>query len=270
MSNPQVLEAIAASQRLLDRGDIDAALRVLEDHHSDVADLQRGSIAAIGVLLDGRDPNDAVSVLTPHLENPRALDLVGLAHYHAAITAGTHTLAEAAGECAAASRMEFDQDCWRAENALHIGVIQQRQGSYDIAEVYLRDAYGNGDRCPGVRVTAAKHLGLDSSARGDESGALMLLEESIDVARLNRLDAAIPHSLLALAELVQTSRPERAEKLIEEAVDIARSVQCRRPLAVALLARGRLEQHRADLDEARRLATLIDDHALLTRIESLG
>ncbi len=269
MSTESAREAIAASQRLLGRGELGAARAALEAHIGErPVDLESGAIAAEAVLLDGGDPEDAVAILTPHVETGRALDLIGLAHYHAAITTGDHTLPEAIGECTSASRASFDHPRWKAANLLHIGMIQQRQGSHDLAAVYLRDAYTQSSDWPSERAAAAHHLGLDAGARGDDDTAVRLFEESLDLRRLETLTAAIPESLLALAEAVAGSASERIGKLIDEAVEVARSLRVRRPLALALLASGRHHRRPSELTEAHAIATAIGDRRLLSDISS--
>lgn len=267
MSSPPVLEAVTVSQRLLLKGELGAARAVLVDHVGDpTIDLQCGAIATEAVLLDGGDPAEAETILTPHVEAGRALDLIGAAHYHAAITTGSHTLSEAIGECTSASRMPFDHPRWKAANLLHIGMIQQRQGSHDIAAIYLQDAYERSADWPFERSTAAQHLGQDAAARGDESLAVRLLEEALDLRRLSTLTAWIPASLLALADALDDARSDRAGKLIDEAIEVARNLRVRRPLACALLASGRHHMRPAELDEARALASELGDRALLSAI----
>jgi hypothetical protein len=262
------LEAIAASQRLLDRGELGAALAVLADHiGSRPVDLQCGAIAADAVLLDGGDPTDAVTVLVPHIDTGRALDLIGLSHYHSAITTRANTLAEAIGECTSASRLPFDHPRWKVANLLHIGMVQQRQGSHDIAAVYLHDAYAHSEAFPSERASAAHHLGLDAGARGEVSAAVRFLEESLDLRRLNKLTASIPESLLALADALDGSQRDRAGKLIDEAVEIARSMRVGRPLAVALSASGRHHVRPSELDEARSIAVDLGDRLLVSLID---
>jgi len=262
-----VLEAITVSQRLLVRGELGAAWAVLGDHVADPAvDLQCGAIATEAVLLDGGDPAAAETILTPHIETGRALDLIGAAHYHAAITTGSHTLPEAIGECMSASRMSFDHPQWKAANLLHIGMIQQRQGSHDIAVSYLQDAYEQSADWPSERSAAAHHLGRDAAARGDEAAAVRLLEEALDLRRLDTLTAWIPASLLALADALGDARSDRVGKLIDEAVEIARSLRVRRPLARALLASGQHHMRPRELAEARAIAAELGDRALLSAI----
>ncbi len=261
MSNASVLEAVRASKRLFDRGDVDAAVRVLDDHHGETAaDLQRGSVAAHAVALDGRAASDAMAILTPHLDEPRALDLVGLSQYHAAMTGGSHTLSEAVSECMTASRSEFADPCWKTDNTLHIGMIQQAQGSHDIAEAYLRDAYQSAEGCRTERAFAAFHLGLDARARGDDEAALTLFEESLDIRQA--IDVWLPFSLIAVAQALRPSRPHEAAKLNDEAVEIARMLRVRRPLTLALQARGTAGALRADLEEALELAIALGDRKL--------
>jgi hypothetical protein len=207
-----------------------------------------------------------VTILTPHIDTGRGLDLIGTAHYHAAITTGAHTLPEAIGECTAASRMTFDHPRWKAANLLHIGMIQQRQGSHDIAAIYLEDAHRKSQDWPAERATAAHHLGLDAAARGDETSAVRYLDEGLELRRLNALTAWIPGSLLALAEVLEGATSDRAGKLIDEAVEIARSLRIRRPLALALLASGRHHARPMELAEARAMAAALDDRALLSRL----
>lgn len=269
MSGPGTArEAVVASQRLLDRGELAAAQAVLEGHLGDArVELQRGAIAAEAVWLDGGDAGMAVAILTPYIDGGRALDLIGTAHYHAAITTADHTLSEAVGECTSASRLPFDLAEWRTANLLHIGMIQQRQGAHDIAFVYLQDAYTQSEDWPSERATAALHLGLDADARGDEATAVRFIEESLDVRRLAAQTAAIPASLLALAAVVSDSRFDRAGKLIDEAVEVGRSLRVRRPLAHALFASGRHHRRRAELHEARTIAAELGDRILLSLIE---
>ena len=267
MSNDATDQAIAASQRLLDRGELGAALAVLDGHLGDRSvDLQCGSIAAAEVLWDGGDPGAALTMLAPHIETGRALDLIGLTHYHAAITTGDHTLSEAIGECTSASRMPFGLPRWKTANLLHIGMIQQRLGSHDIAAVYLEDAYAQSDEWPSDRAAAAHHLGLDAAARGDDDTAVRLLEESIDLRRLSTSTAWLPTSLLALAEVLGDASSDRVEKLIDEAVEIARNLRIRRPLALALLASGRHHVRASELAEARSIAERLGDRQLLAVI----
>jgi tetratricopeptide (TPR) repeat protein len=261
VTSASILEAIEASKRLFDRGDIDSAMRILDPYHGErAADLQRGSVAAHAVALDGRSAADAVMILTPHLDEPRGLDLVGLSHYHAAITDQTGTLSEAVGECTTASRSDFSDPCWEADNTLHIGMIQQAQGSYDIAEAYLHAAHRTAEGCPTQRAFTAFHLGMDARARGDDAAALTLFEESLDIRR--SIEVWLPTSLIAVAETLRGSRPQQAIKLIDEAVDVARALRVRRPLALALRARGTLEQRPADLEEALELAEVLGDLTL--------
>ncbi len=267
MSSESALEAVAASQRLLDRGELGAALAVLDGHVGNrSADLQCGAIATAAVLFDGGDPEDAVMMLTPHIDSGRALDLIGMAHYHAATTTGDHTLSEAIGECTSASRMAFDHPRWKTANLLHVGMIQQRLGSHDIAAVYLQDAHAQSRHSPPERSAAALHLGLDAAARGDDATAIRFLEQSLDLRRLNRLTAAIPSSLLALADALGDSASDRTAKLIDEAVEVARSLRVRRPLALALLASGQHHGRHSELLEARAIATDLGDRALLSVI----
>lgn len=271
MSGESAFEAIAASQRLLDRGELGAATAVLDRHPGDRSvDVQRGAVAASAVLLDGADPTDAVSILAPHIDTGRALDLIGIVHYGAAVTTGDHTLAEAIGECTSASRMTFDHARWAAANLVHIGVIQQRLGSHDIAAVYLQDAYDRSTDWPSERAAAAHHLGLDAAARGDEAAAVRLIEEALDLRRLEMLTAAIPESLLALARTLDDSQADRVEKLIDEAVEVARSLGVRRPLAQALLASGRYHERAPEIAEARSVADTLGDRMLLSASHETG
>lgn len=265
MSANPALEAITASQRLLDRGELGGARAVLEDHLGErLVTLQSGAIATEAVLLDGGDPGEAVAILTPHIETGRGLDLIGTAHYHAAITTGAHTLPEAVGECTSASRMAFDHPRWKAANQLHIGMIQQRLGSHDIAAVYLQDAYTGSADWPSERAAAAHHLGIDAAARGDDATAVRLLEEAVDLRRLNTLTASVPGSLLALADTLGDTASDRVGKLIDEAVEVSRSLRVRRPLARALLASGQHHGRDSELDEARAIAAELGDRALLS------
>jgi hypothetical protein len=265
VSSQSALEAITASQRLLDRGELGAARAVLDNYLGDRSvDLQYGAIVTESVLSDGGDPAEAVAILTAHVDTGRGLDLIGTAHYHAAITTGAHTLPEAIGECTAASRLSFDHPRWKAANLLHIGMIQQRQGSHDIATIYLEDAYRRSQDWAAERAPAAHHLGLDAAARGDEATAVRYLEEGLELGRLNALRASIPGSLLALAEALESSTSDRVGKLIDEAVEIARSLRVRRPLARALLASGRHHVRPLELAEARALAADLGDTALLS------
>jgi hypothetical protein len=267
VNSQSALEAVTASQRLLDRGELGAARAVLDGHLGDRSvDLQCGAIAVEAVLMDGGDPAEAVTVLAPHIETGRGLDLIGAAHYNAAITTGAHTLGEAVGECTAASRLSFDQSQWKAANLLHIGMIQQRQGSHDIAAVYLEDAYHRSREWPAEQAAAAHHLGLDAAARGDGDTAVRLLEECLDLRRLHMLNMSIPGSLLALADALGDAAVDRAGKLIDEAVDIARSLRVRRPLARALLASGRHHARPSELAEARAIAADLGDRGLLSVI----
>ena len=266
MSSESALEAITVSQRLLDRGELGAARAVLDDLLGDRSvELQCGAIAAEAVLLDGGDPTEAETILTPHIETGRALDLIGKAHFHAAITTGDHALSEAIGECTSASRMSFDHPRWKAANLLHIGMIQQRQGSFDIAAVYLQDAYVASKDWPSERASAAHHLGLDASARGDEATAVRYLEEALDLRRLSTVTAWIPASLLALADTLGDPASDRVGKLIDEAVEVARSLRAR-----AGRASGRHHMRQSELDEARAIATELDDHTLLSVIGDPG
>lgn len=268
MTGGDTHEAIAASQRLLDRGELGAAFAVLEGQSRDrEVELQCGAVAATAVLLDGGDPEDALTMLAPHIETGRALDLIGLTHYHAAITTGDHTLSEAVGECTSASRLTFDHPRWRTANLLHIGMIQQRMGSHDLAAVYLQDAYDQSDDWPSEHATAAHHLGLDAAARGDEDTAVRLIEESIALRRLGSSTAWLPMSLLALAETLGEPATDRVGKLIDEAVDVASTLRVRRPLALALLASGRRHDRPSELIEARSIAERLGDRMLLALID---
>lgn len=268
MNSASALEAITVSQRLLDRGELGAARAVLDDHPNSASiELQRGAIAAEAVWLDGGDPAQAVAILTPHIGTGRGLDLIGRAHYHSAITTGDHTLSEAVGECTSAGRLPFGHPEWRVANLLHIGMIQQRQGSHDIALVYLQDAHAQSEGWPAQRAAAALHIGLDAGARGDDATAVRLLEESLDLRRLNALTASIPASLLALADILDDPRSDRVGKLIDEAVEIGRSLPVRRPLAHALLASGRHRERPSELNEARAIAAELGDRRLLSLID---
>ena len=267
MSSEATHEAVAASQRLLDRGELGAALAVLDGHFGDrSADLQCGAIAATAVLWDGGDPETALTMLAPHIDTGRALDLIGLTHYHAAITTGDHTLSEAIGECTSASRLSFDLPRWKTANLLHIGMIQQHLGSHDIAAVYLEDAYTQSADWPSDRAAAAHHLGLDAAARGDDDTAVRLLEESIDLRRLSTATAWLPASLLALAEALGAPASDRVGKLIDEAVEIARTLPVRRPVARALLESGHHHNRPSELVEARAIAEELGDRNLLAAI----
>lgn len=265
-----VVEAIGASQRLCNRGDLAAAARVLDPFTGDrLADLQRGAVAAEAVLLDGSDPTEVESILTPHLDEGRALDLIGLGHFHSAITTGARTLSEAVGECTSASRLSFETPGWKAANLLHIGMIQQAFGSHDIAEMYLRDAYSQADDCPSERAFAALHLGLDAIARGNETAGIQLIESALDSRRLHSIDVRLPETLLALAGAVGEVRPEEAEKLADEAVELGRALRVGRPLALALKMSGQLHGTRTELEEARHIANRIGDTKLLGEIVRL-
>lgn len=146
-------------------------------------------------------------------------------------------------------------------------MVQQRQGSHDIAAVYLHDAYAHSETFPSERASAAHHLGLDGGARGEDSTAARFLEESLDLRRLDNLTASIPASLLALADAVDESQRDRAGKLIDEAVEIARSLRVRRPLAVALCASGRHHVRPSELAESRSIAVDLGDRLLVSVID---
>ncbi len=270
-----VVEAIEASQRLCDRGDLGAATRALDPFIGDrLADLQRGAVAAEAVLLDGADPGVVESILTPHLDEGRALDLIGLGHFHSAVTTGAHSLSEAVGEFTSASRLTFDSKCWKVASMLHIGVAQQALGSHDIAEMYLRDAHRQAEGCPAEQALAALHLGLDSLARGDSDSGIRLIEVALDIRRFRSIDVRVPETLVILAEAIEETRPEEAEKLAGEAVDLGRALGVRRPLALALTTSGRLRHRRRELEEARAIADRTGDaklrEKLLGMLESDG
>lgn len=101
-----------------------------------------------------------------------------------------------------------------------------------------------------------------------------LLEEALHIRRTNSLDARVPETLVALAEALEDSQTEQATKLADEAVERARDLRVRRPLALALGATGRIHRRRADLEEALDLADRLGDlrlrDALSHRLEQLG
>ena len=262
--------AIRASDDLFRSGDLTGAAELVTAFSGDqLADLQLGAIQTAMVFFVNT-PADLVSMtLAPHLDHPRALDLLGLAGFHETGWTRERDLAGPLNQCVTAGRGDFIDECWRADNRLHVGMIQQSQGYHDIAGIYLKEAYDLSSACLDVRASAARRLGIDAQARGDDAGAIQRYEESLSLRRQAGVTIHLPLSLMSLAEAVSTSDRERSLGLSQEAVDTARVVGLVRPLAHALYGAGKLVQDRVLVSESHELAESIGLDSLIRTSEAL-
>lgn len=250
--NSAVQDAVNASRVRCDAGDLIGALELLEPHRGDTeVDLQAAAVLATSVFFEGTDPAEVDAAVADHGDQPRSLDLKGLARYYAEVTHGSREFSPALTLCLLASRGDFESPCWRADNRFHLGLIQQAMGSHDLAVMYLEEAAAV-DGCPRTRAFATRHLGTDAELRGDRDGARLLLAESLALRRRHGIDLYLPFSLIACAEL--SDDPVAAQAMLGEAVTVARSVGLARPLALSLFHRGRATGNHEELAEALALA----------------
>lgn len=250
--------AIRASDGLFRSGDLIGAADLVSSFTGDLGpDLYLAAIQTAMVYFSNT-PSDVVSMtLAAHLDHPRAIDLLGLAGFHQTSWTGSNDLSGPLNQCVTAGRGDFANPCWKADNRLHIGTIQQTQGYHDLASIYLQESYDMAADHPGVRASAARRLGIDASARGDEETAQRYFEESVSLRRSQEITIWLPFSLLSLAEAVGSRDREYSRRLSLEAVDTARLVGLRRSLALALHNAGKLNRDRSLVAESHELATAI-------------
>lgn len=248
--------AISASGEMLRAGDLLGAAEALQGHAGDrLADLQSALVHATSVFFLNTSLDMLEATVAAHIDDPRALDLLGLGAFYAQSWHAAPVLSDALNQCTAASRSRFTDACWQADNQLHIGMIQQAMGYHDLAEIYLRQAYGAADSCPEVGASAARRLGFDALARGVEEAALELFETSLALRREAGLTLYLPFSLISVAEHLED--PGAAARLASEAVDTARVVGLERSLAVALYGAGKVLGDRSLVVESNERAQAI-------------
>ena len=165
---------------------------------------------------------------------------------------GNYSLAERHVERAQAAAVDLDDKYGIANTLLYRGLIDQKHGNYDQAEMYLQEGLTLARQVNApTRIDALLYLGQTEQKKGNYDQAETYLQEGLSLARQNDDDERISAILADLGWLMlKRGEYVKAEAYLQEGLTIARQIGHRERIGALLRVLGTVA------DQSRKLSAI--------------
>ena len=197
-----------------------------------------------------------------------AHDLMGEAQYFIQLATIYYDFTIAQSHFSEAQKLleALDAPALKSTNLLHIGLIHQFRKELEQAKGYFEKAYqlAKQHNLSLEQSYASRHLGFIQRDEGDLAGALVSLQESLQLRQAIGYQVYLPFSTISVADVqAMLDDKESADQNYQLALEQALNVQNVRAMMLVQYGLGNLHQSREHYERAIHMAVQIGHQAMI-------